>query len=76
VVLEACRRLGARPAHSLAIEDSLHGLTAAQTAGLACLVVPNGVTAGLDLSAAELRARSLAELRLADAVAALAHRWG
>jgi HAD superfamily hydrolase (TIGR01509 family) len=74
--LEACRRLGADPARSLAIEDSVHGLTAAKRAGLACLVVPNQVTGGLDFSAADLRAQSLAELGLAQVVSTLGHRWG
>jgi len=73
--LEACRRLGADPARSLAIEDSRNGLTAAKAAGLACLVVPNAVTQGLDLSAADLRARSLAELSLVQVASALAPRW-
>jgi len=62
IFLEAAGRLGAAPARTLVIEDSLNGLRAAKAAGMACLVVPNAFTRHQDLSAADLRITSLTEL--------------
>lgn len=59
--LEAARRLGIAATDCLVIEDSLNGLKAAKTAGMAVWVVPNRVTAGLDFSLAEQIFRSLAD---------------
>jgi beta-phosphoglucomutase-like phosphatase (HAD superfamily) len=56
--------LGVVAADALAIEDSPNGITAAKSAGLRCVVVPNSITAGLDLSQADLRLTSLAEMTL------------
>ena len=59
------------PAHeAVALEDSPNGILAAKRAGLSCVAVPNPLTARLDLSAADLRLTSLAELPLS---ALLAH---
>src|SRR4029077_8978660 len=63
----ACAALGVRPHRALAVEDSAHGVTAAKGAGLACVVVPNALTASLDLSAADLRLESLADCSLSEA---------
>jgi HAD superfamily hydrolase (TIGR01509 family) len=63
----ACRALGVEPAEAIAVEDSPHGVTAAQRAGLRCVAVPNAITAQLDLSHADVVVRSLAEFSLADA---------
>jgi HAD superfamily hydrolase (TIGR01509 family) len=63
----ACRALGVEPAEAIAVEDSPHGVTAAQRAGLRCIAVPNAITAQLDLSHADVVVRSLAEFSLADA---------
>ena len=41
VYLEACARLGSRPEHSVAVEDSTSGIQAAHAAGLAVIAVPN-----------------------------------
>jgi HAD superfamily hydrolase (TIGR01509 family) len=41
VYLEAARRLGARPARCVAIEDSSNGLRAAAAAGMTVIAVPN-----------------------------------
>jgi len=68
VYVEACARLGVEPAHALAIEDSPHGIAAAKAAGLRCVAVPHQLTETLDLSAADLRLRSLAECSLAEAI--------
>jgi len=56
--------LGVDPAHAVALEDSHHGTVAAQAAGLACVAVPNRVTAGQDLRAASLIVDSLERLTL------------
>jgi len=62
-VLEAT---GVRPQDAVALEDSPNGVLAAKRAGLACVAVPNTLTARLDLSAADLRLVSLAELPLPE----------
>lgn len=56
-------RLGA--AACVAFEDSLNGLRAAKSAGLATVVTPSRWTAEQDLSAADLRLSSLEGLELA-----------
>ncbi|MCU1491616.1 MAG: family hydrolase [Acidimicrobiaceae bacterium] len=66
--LEACRRLKVSPERALAVEDSPNGIAAATAAGLTCIAVPNGITAGLDLSRAHLLLGSLAERSLEDLV--------
>ncbi len=50
----AVERLDVEPAATVVVEDSGEGLTAAVAAGLACVVVVNGYTAGHDLDAADL----------------------
>jgi beta-phosphoglucomutase-like phosphatase (HAD superfamily) len=62
--LAACEGLGVEPAEAVALEDSAHGVTAARAAGLRCVVVPNQLTRLTDLSHADLRIDSLADLRL------------
>lgn len=52
--LTALRRLGTTAATTVAVEDSHEGLAAAKAAGLACVVVTNGYTAGHDLAGADL----------------------
>jgi HAD superfamily hydrolase (TIGR01509 family) len=60
------------PAHeAVALEDSPNGVLAAKRAGLSCVAVPNPLTARLDLSAADLRLASLAELPLSALLARL-----
>lgn len=60
-VLEAT---GVAAADALALEDSPNGVLAAKRAGLACVAVPNALTAQLDLGGADLRLSSLAEVPL------------
>ncbi|MDN4595414.1 HAD family hydrolase [Polycladomyces subterraneus] len=60
--LLAISRLGVRPEEAVAVEDSPNGALAAKRAGLRCLVVPNPMTAGLNLGEYELRLDSLEEL--------------
>ncbi len=61
--------LGARPAEALAVEDSKQGVAAARAAGIFCVAVPNSMTAGHDLTAADLRLASLADISLAELAA-------
>lgn len=63
--LEAAKRLDLTPESCLVIEDSLNGLNAAKTAGMAVWIVPNRVTECLDFSPADRVFRSLAECRAA-----------
>lgn len=70
----ACERLGADPARSVAIEDSPNGIRAAKDAGLFTVAVPHGLTADLDLSAADVVLTSLEALALADALLAAGNR--
>ncbi len=51
--------LGVPAADAIAIEDSPNGVAAAKAAGMRCVAVPNVITGGLDLSAADLVVKSL-----------------
>jgi len=53
-------------AEAFAIEDSPNGITAAKQAGLRCVAIPNAITAGLDLSRADVLLGSLSEVTLAE----------
>jgi HAD superfamily hydrolase (TIGR01509 family) len=57
----ALHDLGVRPEEALAVEDSPNGVAAAKAAGLFCVAVPNPMTAALDLGAADVVLRSLAD---------------
>jgi len=63
--------LGVPAAEAVAIEDSPNGVTAAKRAGLRCVAVPNRITADLDLSPADLRLGSLADVTLPQLLAQL-----
>lgn len=67
--VEAAGLLGAAPSECIAFEDSMNGVLAAKAAGMRCVAVPHGLTAHLDLSAADVIVSSLAEVSLADLVA-------
>jgi HAD superfamily hydrolase (TIGR01509 family) len=49
----AMERLGLAPAQCLVIEDSRRGLEAARAAGIACWVIPSGLTAGESFDGAD-----------------------
>jgi HAD superfamily hydrolase (TIGR01509 family) len=68
---EAAGLLGAAPSECIAFEDSMNGVLAAKAAGMRCVAVPHGLTAHLDLSAADLIVESLAEVSLRQ----LADQW-
>ena len=63
--------LGVEAGEAVAVEDSGHGVAAAKAAGLFCVAVPNPMTEEHDLGRADLRLRSLADVRLADVVRTL-----
>ncbi len=63
--LAAAGAVGVAPGEALVLEDSRNGLLAASAAGIACVVVPNRVTAHLDFGGAALVANSLGDLQLA-----------
>ena len=62
--LSTLQALGIPPAQALALEDSTNGILAAKRAGMYCVAVPNHMTRQLDMSQADLRLESLAELSL------------
>jgi HAD superfamily hydrolase (TIGR01509 family) len=66
IYLEACRRLGADPHESVALEDSPIGAESAASAGLFVIGVP--YFAGADLPGSDLRADSLADPAVARAL--------
>ena len=61
---KALDHLGLRADEAVVLEDSPNGVTAAKAAGIFVVAVPNPLTARLDLSHADLRVRSLAEVSL------------
>ena len=70
--LAVCACLGVPPGEALALEDSANGIAAAKAAGMRCVAIPNPMTAGLDLSAADLRLASLADISVAELLERLA----
>ncbi|TAK20696.1 MAG: HAD family hydrolase [Chloroflexota bacterium] len=66
VYLSALSALDVAAGAALAIEDSPHGITAARSAGIRCLAVPNGITATLDTSHADYRLDSFTDAALDD----------
>jgi len=62
--LAACAGLGVRPAEAIAFEDSRNGMLSARAAGMRCVVVPNELTVAMDLSGADHRFESLADVSL------------
>ncbi|MDQ2952108.1 MAG: HAD family hydrolase [Chloroflexota bacterium] len=70
----ATKALGVVPGRAVALEDSPHGIAAAKDAGLRCVAVPNALTRDLDLSRADVRLASLAEMPLERLLAILSER--
>lgn len=62
--IEALEQLGLEPHEAIAFEDSPNGIRAAKAAGLACVAVPNSITAALALDEADLVLESLADVPL------------
>jgi beta-phosphoglucomutase-like phosphatase (HAD superfamily) len=53
IFLKAAEKLGINPGYCLVIEDSEHGITAAKTAGMKVIAVPNKYTMYQDFSKAD-----------------------
>jgi HAD superfamily hydrolase (TIGR01509 family) len=70
--LAAVEALSVAPEEAVAFEDSANGITAAKDAGLLCVAVPNALTAGMDLSRADVRLGSLADTPLEELLVLLA----
>jgi HAD superfamily hydrolase (TIGR01509 family) len=68
IYLKALELLGVAGAQAIAIEDSLPGIQAAQTAGIFAVAVPNPITALVDLSRADLVVKSLSAIPLRDLI--------
>jgi len=61
VFLLAAERLGIAPQRCLVFEDSENGVRAAAGAGMFCIAIPCGSTAGQDHSAAKMKLASMAD---------------
>jgi HAD superfamily hydrolase (TIGR01509 family) len=64
--LAALASLQVEAPEAIVFEDSPNGILAAKRAGLFCVTVPNGLTAGLSLELADMRLNSLTDLTLDD----------
>ena len=70
--LAAVENLGTTVGQTFALEDSLTGVAAANSAGLYCIAVPGPMTKNLSFDTADMRLESLADMSLPDLLAALA----
>jgi HAD superfamily hydrolase (TIGR01509 family) len=64
--LAVTRCLGVAPSEAIAVEDSESGVEAARAAGVRCVAVPSALTAGHDLSGADLVLGSLSDATFGD----------
>jgi putative hydrolase of the HAD superfamily len=64
VYLRACADLGAKPASSVALEDSAHGVASAKAAGMTAVAVPSRITRFNDFGAADLVVDSVEDLNV------------
>ncbi|HEY3086035.1 MAG TPA: HAD family hydrolase [Candidatus Dormibacteraeota bacterium] len=64
IAVLAC--LGVSAPEAIAIEDSPNGVAAAKRAGMKCVAIPNSITARLDLTEADIKLDSLAEITLRE----------
>ena len=67
----ALGRLSLSSAAAVAVEDTAHGVTAAQAAGMRCIAIPNPFVAPERVRHADLVLPSASQLRLADALSQL-----
>ncbi len=68
----AASRLGVEPHEAVALEDSPNGIASAKAAGLFCVAIPNPLTAGMSLSAADMHVPALTALSLDEIARQLA----
>ncbi len=64
IFLNAAEMLGVQPEQCVVFEDSPNGIKAAKAAGMVAVAVPNDMTARFDLSEADFRLGSLADMPL------------
>ena len=64
----ALSRLGTAPEQTVAVEDTAHGVRAAQSAGLACIAIPNPFVAPDAVAGADLVLSSAEAMSLPDAL--------
>ena len=69
--LSAAACLGVPPERCAVFEDSPNGMRAAAAAGMRCVAVPTGMTAGVELPEVALQLRSLDDMPLAAMLARL-----
>lgn len=62
VYLHAAKQCGADPSECIAIEDSRNGIAAAKDAGMACIAIQTDMNPHQDLSRADARVTTLAEV--------------
>lgn len=62
----ALQSMQLNPNEAIAFEDSANGITAAKSAGIFCVAIPNPITKYLDLNKADLILDSLASLPLPE----------
>ncbi len=74
--LAALDGLDLRPEEAVALEDSPHGVRAAQAAGIFCVAIPNDLTRDFPLDHADLRLSSLEGVRLEELLARVEARNG
>lgn len=67
--LLAAERAGREPEDCVVIEDSVHGVTAARSAGMSVVAVPNRITTGQDFSHADLVLDSLEQVSVEEVLA-------
>ena len=72
--LAVLQQLGVAAREAVAFEDSPNGIAAAKAAGMFCVAVPNQLTARLDLSGADMRLESLAQISLPELLARITDR--
>ena len=73
VYLKACANLGAEPNGCVALEDSAHGIRAAQAAGMRAVAVPSRITLHNNFATADLVVDSLRDLSLDRLASLVAH---
>ena len=64
--LLAAKRMGVKPSEVIVLEDSPNGVEGAKRAGMYVVVVPNQLTAQLEMGQADQRLGSLAEMPLQE----------
>jgi HAD superfamily hydrolase (TIGR01509 family) len=69
--LAALASLQVEAQEAIVFEDSPNGILAAKRAGVFCVTIPNGLTAGLPLDLADMRLNSFADLPLDDLLKAV-----